>query len=270
MKTRVITGAGIFIAACIVLLFSGVDWFLSTVTACLCIMAVYELFRATKAAEKRVLYWCMVVIAAAFSYIRIPYYDIAAAVLLVAAAALFIYLMLNVEKRRSVNAAATALIACFIICFYNAMSYIRSGKFGIYMLALAVFICNVDDAAAYFVGRSCGKHKLAPTVSPHKTVEGSIGGIVCSAALFLLLALVLDMAGVVSVHYVKLAVYLVLASAAGQFGDLAMSSVKRISGIKDYGDLLPGHGGILDRFDSLLLVLPFTYLFCRMAGPIFF
>ena len=108
MKTRVITGAGIFIAACIVLLFSGVGWFLSTVTACLCIMAVYELFRATKAAEKRVLYWCMVVIAAAFSYIRIPYYDIAAAVLLVAAAALFISPCRAYKQREAGRAAKTA------------------------------------------------------------------------------------------------------------------------------------------------------------------
>lgn len=147
------------------------------------------------------------------------------------------------------------------------MSYIRSGKFGFYILALSLLICNVDDIAAYFVGRSCGKHKLAPVISPNKTVEGSIGGVACSVAFFLLLGFILDKAGVFSVYYGKLAIYLILASLIGQFGDLAMSSVKRIMGIKDYGTLLPGHGGILDRFDSLLFVLPFTYLFCLWQGP---
>lgn len=100
-------------------------------------------------------------------------------------------------------------------------------------------------------------------------MEGSIGGVVCSAAFLLLLAFGLDRAGLVAVHGGRLTVYLLLASGMGQFGDLALSAVKRICGIKDYGTLLPGHGGVLDRFDSLALVLPFTLLFCRIAGPIF-
>ena len=149
------------------------------------------------------------------------------------------------------------------------MTNIRSEEFGLYTLALAIFVCIVDDIAAYFAGKVCGKHKLAPIISPNKTVEGSIGGIVCSVAFFLLLGFILDKTGVVSVYYSKLILYLIPASIVGQFGDLSLSTIKRITKIKDYGTLLPGHGGILDRFDSLLFVLPFTYIFCCMAGPIF-
>lgn len=270
LSVRVETGAIICIATCVLLLFSGVDWFLNTVVAFLCLQAIFELYRATGAKNNRILYGISCMIAAILSYISIPYYEIVTGILFAVAVVFFLYLMLNIKRIQSIHPAVSALTACLIVCFYKAMSYIRSEKFGFYIFALSLLICNVDDIAAYFVGRGCGKHKLAPVISSNKTVEGSIGGVACSVAFFLLFGFILDKAGVVSVCYERLTVYLILASLIGQFGDLAMSSIKRITKIKDYGTLLPGHGGILDRFDSLLFVLPFTYLFCLWQGPIFF
>ncbi|MGM9597074.1 MAG: phosphatidate cytidylyltransferase [Eubacteriales bacterium] len=269
LRSRVITGAFIFIATCLVLVFSHIPWFLNTVIALLCLQAIYELYRATGVIKNRALYASSCIIAALLSYVSIPHYEAAAAVIFIIAVAFFIYIMLNIGKMRSVSPVLSALIACFIVCFYKTMSGIRGVERGAYTLALALFVCNVGDVAAYFVGKRFGKHKLAPVISPHKTVEGSVGGIVCTVILFLCAALLLDKTGVVSVHYARLAVYLAVASVVGQFGDLSMSAVKRIVGIKDYGALLPGHGGMLDRFDSLLFVLPFTYLFCLAAGPVF-
>lgn len=270
LKERVITGAGIGLAICILLLFSDVPWFLNTVIAALCLQAIFELCRATGAKSHRLLCGISGLAAVAISYIRIPHYERILAILFIVAAALFLYWMLHIRQTPSIRPAVSTLIAVVMAFFYKTMSYIRAEEFGFYALVLAILVCNADDIAAYFVGKACGKHKLAPSVSPNKTVEGSIGGVICSVAFFLLLGFLLDRAGVVSVYYGKLTVYLILASLVGQFGDLALSSVKRITGIKDYGNLLPGHGGILDRFDSLLFVLPFSYLFHCAAGSVFF
>lgn len=269
LKTRVITGAILCAAVGAVLLLSHVPWLFCTVIAGFCLQAVFELYRATGAKRKKGLYLLTCAAAAALAYLPIPRFDRVVGVLLPAAVLLFLYLMANVKRMSAISPALSAGIAGMLVCFYRTMADIRGEAQGFYTLTLALLVCSATDIAAYFVGRACGKHKLAPVVSPHKTVEGSIGGVVCSAALLLLLAFGLDRAGLVAVHGGRLTVYLLLASGMGQFGDLALSAVKRICGIKDYGTLLPGHGGVLDRFDSLALVLPFTLLFCRIAGPIF-
>ncbi|MGM9601288.1 MAG: phosphatidate cytidylyltransferase [Faecousia sp.] len=270
MKKRTMTGVGLCFALAAVLLLSRYAWFLNTVVAFLCVQGIFELYRATGAKSNPVFFGLSCLAAVVLSYLPIPCGEIVTAVLFAAAVVLFACLMGKTTKMRSISPAMSALIACFIIFFYKAMSPIRSGAYGVFTLGLSILVCNIDDIAAYFVGKGLGKHKLAPRVSPNKTVEGSIGGVVCSVVFFLLAGFALEKAGVFSVHYGKLTVYLVLAAMLGQFGDLSLSAVKRIVGIKDYGTLLPGHGGILDRFDSLLFVLPFTYLFCAAAGPMFF
>ena len=119
------------------------------------------------------------------------------------------------------------------------------------------------DSFAYFAGRACGKHKLAPVISPHKTVEGAVGGVLGSVALMLLYALVIHRFHV-PVRYGAAAVYGVLGAFASMLGDLTFSVIKRQTGIKDYGNLLPGHGGILDRFDSMIVVAPLTEILVRL------
>ena len=113
----------------------------------------------------------------------------------------------------------------------------------------------VTDTFAYFSGRLFGKHKLIPAVSPKKTVEGAIGGAVCCALVAMLYGLVIGKCfDGVSPNYLVLAVSGLLIAVVSQIGDLAMSAIKRQYGIKDYGKLLPGHGGLLDRFDSCMAV----------------
>ena len=133
----------------------------------------------------------------------------------------------------------------------------------------AVLSGCVTDIFAYLTGKSLGRHKLCPVISPNKTVEGSIGGIVGTVAVLLSLGFTLEKANVMQVNLSALTIYALLSSIIGQFGDLSMSAVKRCLGVKDYGTLFPGHGGILDRFDSLLFIAPFTCLFCRHIGPFF-
>ena len=121
------------------------------------------------------------------------------------------------------------------------------------------------DSAAYFAGRFFGKHKLAPQISPKKTVEGAIGGVLGCVVGFVLLGVAFDaiMAynnSPLRVNYLYLVILSVVLSIVGMLGDLTFSVVKRQYGIKDYGNLLPGHGGVLDRFDSVVFTAPALYI----------
>lgn len=110
------------------------------------------------------------------------------------------------------------------------------------------------DTFAYLVGNLIGKHKLSPNLSPKKTIEGSIGGILGSTLLTILLAMYFELDPIW-----KFAMMAIFGSVIAQLGDLFASKIKRLVGIKDFGFIMPGHGGILDRFDSILLVAPYTY-----------
>jgi phosphatidate cytidylyltransferase len=133
---------------------------------------------------------------------------------------------------------------------------------GAALLFLAIGACWVTDAAAYLVGRKIGKHKLAPKISPGKTVEGSVAGLL-GAVLF-----VGALGWWVGLPVWSAALLGVTLGVVGQLGDLFESWLKRRAGVKDSGALLPGHGGVLDRFDSLLFVAPVAYYWLRavLAG----
>ncbi len=269
LKTRILTGAGLTIVLSLVLIFSHIPWVLYTAIACLSVQAIYEFYRATKLKDNKPVYYITCTVAIIISIIPIRGFEYIVTVLFAAAISLFLYLMLNIKNICSIKPWISMLVAMMIVFFFKSMAGIRTMDGGVYLLGAAVLVSVITDIAAYFVGKGCGKHKLAPVISPKKTVEGSIGGTVYAVVILVFVATILKAANVLSVNYGMLIVYLLLASVVGQFGDLAMSSVKRIVGIKDYGNLLPGHGGVLDRFDSLLFVLPFTYLFCLCTGNVF-
>lgn len=135
------------------------------------------------------------------------------------------------------------------------------GHFGFTMLALTMALVWINDTAAYFTGMAFGKTRLAPDISPKKSVEGFVGGlaVTCGAAAGARCLLLQDLP---LVHALALGIGIAL---SGTLGDLFESLIKRDAGIKDSGTLLPGHGGILDRFDSLLFAVPFVYWYCRLV-----
>ena len=133
---------------------------------------------------------------------------------------------------------------------------------------MPLVICVATDTGAYFLGRALGKHKLAPHISPGKSVEGAIGGAVCAAVFALLLCAVASAAGLATVRYGRAVLFALAVSAVGQLGDLSLSVLKRIAGVKDYGTLMPGHGGVLDRFDSMLFAAPLAVLLSWLL-PVF-
>lgn len=132
------------------------------------------------------------------------------------------------------------------------------GQSGGFWLTMSVFVLVwVSDTAAYYVGRTLGKRKLAPKISPNKTWEGAIGGSVGSIAAAVIMGLtVLPFLRIE--HCVVLGI---ICGSIGQLGDLAESRIKRLVGVKDSGSVIPGHGGVLDRFDALTVVAPIAYFY---------
>ena len=126
---------------------------------------------------------------------------------------------------------------------------------GLLLLAIFIFIW-VNDTGAYLVGSRWGKRRLAPSISPKKSVEGSIGGLL----LVLLSAVILRLLLFPELSWLRILLIAVVVAIFGTIGDLFESSLKRRAGVKDSGKLIPGHGGILDRIDSLLLAVPAVYL----------
>ncbi len=134
----------------------------------------------------------------------------------------------------------------------------ENGSFAVLIPFVIAYIC---DSCALFGGMLFGKHKLSPKVSPNKTVEGAVIGSVMAGVGMLVYGLVMEYVFDFTVDYAMMCFMGVLISILGQFGDLAFSLMKRICGIKDYGKILPGHGGALDRCDSLLFISPTVLLF---------
>lgn len=262
LKTRVKTGAVLTVIIALVIAFSHIPWVINAAVLCLSLRAAFELYRTAGIENSKWIYFATCVAALIIAIIPIlGIYPYIIAALLIAAIFIFSGLMMSVEKTDKIKPATSGIIAVMIIFFFKSASAVRLMKNGLIILMLGILLPVITDIAAYFVGKGIGKHKLAPVVSPKKTVEGCIGGTTISSLILLLVMYVLNKKGVVLVNFVEISFFTVIGSLIGQFGDLAMSAVKRICKVKDYGRLLPGHGGILDRFDSMLFVMPFTYLF---------
>ena len=131
-----------------------------------------------------------------------------------------------------------------------------------FIVLLTLFVVWATDIFAYYIGRALGRHKLAPTISPNKTWEGSIGGLALAIVVAVGFKLtVLDVLG-----WTHVAALVVIGGVLSQFGDLAESQLKRASGLKDSGGILPGHGGLLDRFDAMLVAAPLIYYYLHIVA----
>ncbi|GBG96506.1 phosphatidate cytidylyltransferase [Lactococcus termiticola] len=150
----------------------------------------------------------------------------------------------------------------FLSAFYVGIGFqslLGARNASIYIVILALLIVWATDIAAYFVGKYFGKNKLIPSVSPNKTIEGSIGGVAAAVVVTILMFLFFKH-DLPEIGFIKLIIFAIIFSVVGQIGDLVESAIKRHFGVKDSGKLLPGHGGILDRFDNLIFVFPIMHL----------
>lgn len=165
------------------------------------------------------------------------------------------------------DVAAVFMSVSYISVSFTSMAltrYTLNGQYTFVLVFVAAWMC---DSFAYFTGRFFGKHKLAPNLSPKKTVEGSIGGIVFAIIGCLLYGFVVEKVTGLSARYSVLAATGLILSIVSQIGDLWASLIKREYGVKDYSQMMPGHGGIMDRFDSIIAISTILMAICIAFPP---
>lgn len=258
MKTRIITAA-ILVPILFLVVLVAPKIVAAVVMGVLMAIAAYELLYRTKLVQHpRMVIYSVVM---AFAVAMWSYYGAIHAYLilciLVFYVLMFAEMMMDHIKVRFEMVGMCFVAGVIMPYLLSALVRILTMNIGRYVILIPFVVAFMADSGAYFVGLKFGKHKLCPVVSPNKTIEGALGGIVFAMLSMLLYALILDLIpGGLRVNYLMALLYGLLGSLADIFGDLSFSIIKRQTGIKDYGNLIPGHGGVLDRFDSLMTVAP--------------
>lgn len=259
LKTRVISGAILFVALIIVVLLGA--WTLRSALAAVSVLMVIELFRAVRL--RNMLVVPAALFAAALAMDIIPARLFGTILCLYVILIMTMYLCMH-NSLHIHHAAMAVLFPLFVGMFLGCITKIRMLTAGEYWVWLVFVGAWVSDVFAYFTGCYFGKTKLLEAVSPKKTVEGAVGGVLGAGIGFLLFSIFFG-ANIGYVHPVGLFVCGIFAAASGQVGDLVASAIKRQYGIKDYGKIMPGHGGAMDRFDSVLFVAPVMYLYLQLV-----
>lgn len=263
MKQRIISGTLCVVVLALVLCFYN-TLVLEAALSVLSAIAVYEMLKANALLEHKSFLYTSVVAAALMPYgARFSLNHIVIAAFVVA----IVILMLKKHSSAPFSKIAISLVATLGIGLsFSSFILLRdkSNVAGLFYILVAFGSAWFADTGAYFTGVLFGKHKLCPNISPKKTIEGLIGGIVWNVGLLCLLALVYtkvyaSLGTPLSVNYISISILAVATAFAGVAGDLVASVIKRQIGIKDYGNLIPGHGGIMDRFDSILFTAPTIY-----------
>lgn len=270
MRTRIISGV-IMAAGGLLALWAG-GYIAGLIVMLIAIGAYYELCKACKTIdnEKR-----PVNVATVVGYLAIiafyanllwgpkeNYYTVNAVILLVVILwqlAVYVFTYPRFKTGQIMAGAFNLLYAPLMLSYlYPIMTEFEHGKYLVFLVFVA---SSISDACAYFVGVSMGKHKLAPLVSPKKSIEGSVGGILGAAIIGLIYGIILYKTGIFPQFEVTWGFALIggFGSVISQIGDLAASAIKRDHDIKDYSHLIPGHGGIMDRMDSICVTTPIIY-----------
>ena len=163
--------------------------------------------------------------------------------------------------------AAVFLSVTYVTVSFTSMSLTRYMTNGVYIFGLVFIAAWMCDIFAYFTGRLFGRHKLAPHLSPKKTIEGSIGGVLFASVGCILYGVIIEAATDLNASYLVLALIGLILSVVSQIGDLFASLIKREHGVKDYSQMLPGHGGVMDRFDSILAIATVLMAVCMLFPP---
>ena len=264
--------AVVFVPLLFVVLFFLPPVWLAVLMAAICAMASFELLRATGVAHHNGMYVFTALAAAA-----IPigvWQDCGTQVTQVTALLLMVVIfwiairLYDHEKPVRFEDVLVCLFGGLMIpCALSSLVALKGMEQGRYLVLLPVICAFLTDGGAYFAGMFLGKHRGVTRVSPNKSLEGYVGGIVSGALFLLIYGVVLERFAGLDASLSVLAVYGLVGSAVTELGDLSFSFVKRQFGVKDYGHLLPGHGGMLDRFDSMVFAAPTLMLLVEVCPP---
>ena len=257
MKTRIISGIvmGAIVAAVLVVGYLWAPVVITLAVAALAAGAVYELLHNAAGIKNKAViigacvYAALAIVGGAFLHFE----GVVTATVLYCVYAVVMVLVNHKELDLGKIAVVYALPVPFAVAFYFLQCIINAHDGIYYLLLLFNFAC-ICDMGAYFVGVTLGKHKLCPEISPKKTVEGAIGGVVSSVIITLVISLLFKKFSIaVLILTIPLCVL-------GMIGDLFASAIKRSVGLKDYSNLIPGHGGIMDRLDSIIMIAPTMFV----------
>ena len=264
MKTKIkrfISGMILFLAVAVILIFGNSTAVNLTISA-VAIIAINEYFNSLSKKYK-VERWIGNILAILLAFINVLPKEMLILMFPIGIALLFFKVIITEMKTNFVDIAITGFGIIYIIGFIMFIPLIymsEHGKLLIWYLAISAW---GTDTFAYLVGIKFGKHKLTP-ISPKKSIEGSIGGIVGSTLIAIIYTYFINKICNAGISYLEITGIAVVLSVLSQIGDLAASSIKRYVDIKDFGKIIPGHGGLLDRIDSILFIAPFAYFLLTM------
>lgn len=265
-KLGIRVASGVIGAILVIALIFAPIWLFNLAVSLVCLIALYELYMTFKQETK----WQIVLLDYIFAVLMMltPFITdnsyqkgIFTFILVSYLALLFICAIIWNQKIKFYDVTSSFFMLIYAVLFLCHLMFIRGMEHGLELIFLPFLGAWMPDTFAYFTGKLFGKHKLIPEISPNKTVEGSLGAVVGCVLLFLIYGVVVQSVSDVTVHYLPLLILSVLCGIFAQFGDLAASLIKRECHTKDFGNLIPGHGGILDRVDSLIFIAPLVYYF---------
>ena len=263
MDIKRVTSALLGFPLVIVVLLFGNKYIIDAVMAIVAIISLQEYFNAFR--EYKPIKWIGYLFAFLICFIHLvpteqlfSYIGLSIPIVIVA---LFIELVIKDLKINIIDIAITLFGIFYVVLFTMFVPLLAGMENGKILIWYAIFAAWGSDTTAYIVGKTfkLGKHKFSK-VSPNKSIEGCIAGILGAITLSLIFTVCMDKFSGFEISYVKVLIVSVILSIIGQFGDFSASSIKRFTGIKDFSNLIPGHGGLLDRIDSLIFIAPFAYI----------
>ncbi len=258
---RVASGLILFPLVAIVLIF-GNKYLVDILVSIIAILSLHEFYNAFNGKAKPVkIVGYIAAIFIAFIHL-IPntiILKLIGALIALSVLILFLIVIISNTKINIIDISITFFGICYVALFLMFIPIIRENlENGKILLWYVIFAGWGTDVFAYFVGKYFGTHKFSK-ISPNKTIEGCIGGTIGSAVLILIYTIICNNVFNLNINYIAITFMAIILSIIGQIGDLAASSIKRYVGIKDFSHLIPGHGGMLDRIDSLIFIAPFAY-----------
>ncbi len=266
LSTRIFSGViGAILTITILIFNQNCLWLINLITAIISVLAMKEIFSVIEISKNYFITIPSMIFASilpitGFSFVWGFFWYLYTIII-------FVNLLLN--KTLKIDKIFTIYSMSLIIsfCLFKIVDLRDYGKeFGSFYVFLALMIAWMTDTGAYFCGILLGKNKLCPEISPKKTIEGFIGGIIVCLISVILIFLIFNyfmFSEKQEINYFLIIILSLTGSLVSSFGDLCFSAIKRSYHVKDFGNIMPGHGGVLDRFDSVIFVVPYVYFFVK-------